>query len=64
MKYDIIKAHQFSINNKAALVNDSRCGCFYCMSIYDPSEIEEWVIDSEETALCSLTMMNRWFAGI
>lgn len=43
-------------NNKLALEKDKICGCFYCETIFDPAEIEEWIIgesrDSEGTAIC------------
>lgn len=29
------------------------CGCFYCLSTFAPSEIEEWIKnDTEEFAMC------------
>ncbi len=48
----VIKAHEFSFNNKNKLENDKRCGCFYCLKIFSPSEIREWIKDSCGTALC------------
>ena len=33
---DYIEAHKFSSNNKEALQNDKKCGCFYCLKIFDP----------------------------
>ncbi|MBE5738328.1 MAG: cytoplasmic protein [Clostridiales bacterium] len=45
-------AHQFSKNNKKGLLSDKNCGCFYCLEIFNPIEITEWVPDSEGTALC------------
>ena len=47
-----IEAHKFSINHMPELKNDSSCGCFYCMSIFSPNEIDEWVEDKHATALC------------
>ena len=32
---DYIEAHKFSSNNKEALQNDKKCGCFYCLKIFD-----------------------------
>lgn len=49
---DHIKAHQYSSNHRKQLLNDNVCGCFYCLSIFNPNEIEEWVEDSEGTAIC------------
>lgn len=48
----VIAAHSFSIDNEPMLRRDKRCGCFYCLRIFDPSEIVEWVEDEEKTALC------------
>ena len=48
----IISAHKHSMNNRKALQRDSKCGCFYCLNIYSPKEIREWIRDSSGTALC------------
>lgn len=57
MKYDVIKAHEYSSNHKPELEKDTVCGCFYCKKIFHPSEIEEWIvcdneIDRRGTAVC------------
>lgn len=50
---DYIEAHDYCTNNKQKLVDDQICGCFYCGKIFEPSQIEEWIEDSEDnTALC------------
>ena len=54
---DVEKAHKYSNNHKAELEKDSICGCFSCMEIYSPKEIEEWIIadndcDRKGTAIC------------
>ena len=51
------EAHKTSSNHKPELERDSRCGCFSCLAIYDPKEIEEWIIedtacDYRGTAMC------------
>ena len=28
--------------NREALEKDTRCGCYFCLKVYDPSEIKEW----------------------
>lgn len=48
---DIITAHKFSSNHKLKLINDVKCGCFYCLEIFSPKDIFEW-IDDDSTALC------------
>lgn len=47
----IIKAHRFSSNNMPELQNDRVCGCFYCLKIFSPEQIERWLL-VEQTALC------------
>ncbi|QSX23673.1 cytoplasmic protein [Priestia megaterium] len=50
---NIVKAaHRFCNDNKESLKEDSLCGCFYCLEIFHPSEIKEWIDSNESTALC------------
>ena len=49
---DYIEAHKYCTNNKASLVRDGLCGCFYCMEIFDPAIIENWILDTSGTAIC------------
>ncbi len=55
-KTDPISAHFYSSNHKPELEKDTLCGCFYCIRIFDPAEIEEWIIDERGdprgTAIC------------
>ena len=39
-----------SMNNRGALLDSKECGCFFCLKIYDPTQITTWL--NEETALC------------
>lgn len=41
---DFIEAQKFSNNNMPALKKDTLCGCFYCIKIFNPIEISEWII--------------------
>lgn len=52
MNNDVISAHSFSSNNKSMLEKDNLCGCFYCLKIFSPSEITDWISDTPETAVC------------
>ena len=52
MTVDYIEAHEFSSNHKEQLLNDKKCGCFHCLSIFSPCEITEWVNDKSGTGLC------------
>ena len=45
--------------HEKAIKNSKECGCFHCISIFPPSEIEEWIDEPEEcprrpgrTAIC------------
>jgi len=44
------EAHRHSIHHRAEIVQSELCGCFYCLHIFPPTEIEEWV--DGEAALC------------
>lgn len=37
--------------NKEEIKLSKKCGCFFCLYIFNPSEIEDWC-DKGETALC------------
>lgn len=52
MKTSIIAAHDYCTNNRKYLRNDSVCGCFYCLSIFSPTEITDWLDESDGTVLC------------
>lgn len=49
---DIIAAHKFCANHKQELQKDHVCGCFYCLKIFAPAEIEDWIPDTKGTAQC------------
>jgi hypothetical protein len=52
---DYVRAHKHSIWHREQLAQSDRCGCFYCLSIFGPDEIEEWVDEQDgagTTALC------------
>lgn len=49
----VISAHDACTANRLALQRSKSCGCFYCLSVYSPSEIAEWVEDQGgDTAIC------------
>lgn len=53
MPKHIYEAHQHSTNHRAKIEASKVCGCFYCLSTFAPSEIEEWIKnDTEEFAMC------------
>lgn len=50
-------AHRYCFNNMPTLKKAQRCGCFLCGRIYNPVDIDEWIIannaiDKEGTAIC------------
>lgn len=51
MSDDIIEAHKHAGRHRAEVMASQLCGCFYCLAIFHPSEIDEWV-DGNQTALC------------
>ncbi len=51
MEENLAKAHKYSSKHRDELENDTICGCFFCLEIFNPSLISEW-IDHGHTALC------------
>jgi len=49
---DYIVAHKFSSNHRKQLLQDEKCGCFYCLAVFSPQKIKEWVQDVSGTAIC------------
>jgi hypothetical protein len=50
-----IAAHKHSIHHREEVLTSDVCGCFYCLAVFRPSEINEWVdtVDGVgRTALC------------
>ena len=47
----VVDAHAHSIRHRSEIEASSTCGCFYCLKIFSPKEIREWIRD-EDTALC------------
>jgi hypothetical protein len=43
-------AHSKSSDHRADLEASLICGCFYCRSTFEPSEIAEWVDASQDAA--------------
>ena len=53
---DYHAAHKFSSVHREQVAKSELCGCFYCLEIYSPSKITEWVDNDDagmgQTALC------------
>lgn len=48
---DLRAAHKRCGRNRAILAEGGPCGCFYCLSVFEASEVRDWVWDGS-TALC------------
>ena len=48
----LLKAYKCSMNNKKELAQSEKCGCFSCLAIYYPFEIDNWITDETGTAIC------------
>jgi len=57
-KWKTISKHTSTVTTiKKQLKKDTVCGCFYCLSIFSPSEITEWIVhwnpcDRKGAAIC------------
>lgn len=49
---DYILAHEFLSNHREQILKDHKCGCFYCLKIFEPREITNWIEDPGGTAIC------------
>lgn len=51
LKNSVKRAHEYCFENKEQLLKSDKCGCFYCLKIFDPKLITEWC-DNGKTAFC------------
>jgi hypothetical protein len=53
---DYAAIHRFSKNHREAILSSKECGCFYCLRVFPPSEIDEWTDGDDsgigQTAIC------------
>ncbi len=51
---DILRrAHDFCLANRSDIRASKQAGCFYCCSVFEPREIDDWIPDTAgKTALC------------
>jgi len=50
-----IQAHKHSIRHRDEITTSDKCGCFYCLAIFSPDELDDWVDEENgvpQTALC------------
>lgn len=48
-------AHTLSVDNKMMLKSANLCACFYCGTVFNYSDIKNWIsglTDESDTALC------------
>jgi hypothetical protein len=51
----MIAAERHSLDNKEELLAGDQCGCYFCVRVFNPSEITEWLVNQEtqaQTAFC------------
>jgi len=48
------KSEKRLAQSRGVIEKSNECGCFYCLKIFDPSEIEEWIETGKygDTAIC------------
>ncbi|AWN52351.1 cytoplasmic protein [Methylobacterium sp. 17Sr1-1] len=44
-------AHKHTSRHADEVGSSARCGCFYCLEVFSPNEITDWIAE-EGTALC------------
>ena len=50
---DVVKAHEYCFHNKEDLKQKQKCGCFYCLRIFQSDEIVNYIADEPYgTAVC------------
>lgn len=49
--------HAASAHHRAQVLRSNLCGCFHCLSIFEPAAITTWV-DEGTTALCPVCGVN------
>jgi hypothetical protein len=65
---DLDSIHKGSIRHRRAVETADICGCFYCRSVFRPSEILDWVDEEPntligQTALCPRCGIDAVIAG-
>ena len=57
-KPDPVEEHKASAFHREAVLAAEQVGCFTCVKIYSPSEIDDWV-DSDESGVGQTAMCAR-----
>ena len=51
----VVQAHKHCSYHREEVIRSEICGCFYCLSVFKPIEIEEWIDEKDgigQTAMC------------
>lgn len=48
---DVVQAHKHSARHHDEIESSVVCGCFHCLALFSPNEIEEWIAGGT-CALC------------
>jgi hypothetical protein len=51
-KNPIVAAHKHCTAHRAEIMASNQCGCFFCLRIFSPNEITEWLDEGDGTAFC------------
>jgi len=54
-KPDHVRAHIHASFHREEVLSSEICGCFYCLAVFKPDKIEEWIDEKNDvgqTALC------------
>ncbi len=60
-KPDYILAHPHSDGHENEIKASEQCGCFSCVSVFSPADIEEWIEEpnsDDRTALCPFCQID------
>jgi hypothetical protein len=49
---DFVRAHRHSLDNQEEIEGGEWCGCFYCLAIFQPKEIDWMAPVDDGTAWC------------
>jgi hypothetical protein len=53
---DILLAHKHCAGHREDILSSASCGCFYCLAIFPPTEVEDWIEENpDNTADITLT---------
>jgi hypothetical protein len=57
------EAYNWTYDNKENIVKSKKCGCYCCLTIFEPSKIEEWWGDDSRTAACPVCKLGCTVIG-